>query len=104
MGAGMMGPRYGIRPGMMGGGCQGYGPQYGPPVGPQSQQPSKPLTEKDVRMMVENYIQSTRNPNLKVGKITAKDAYFEAEIMTKNDSLVDIILVDNDTGWMRSMY
>jgi len=84
---------YGMGPGMMG---QGYGPQY--------QQERKPLTEKDVKAMVENYVQSTRNPNLKLGKITDKDQYFEAEIVTKNDSLVDKILVDKQTGWMRSIY
>ncbi len=83
----------GMGPGMMG---QGYGPQY--------QQERKPLTEKDVKAMVEIYVQSTRNPNLKLGKITDKDQYFEAEIVTKNDSLVDKILVDKQTGWMRSVY
>ena len=91
MGPGMMGS--GMGPGMMG---QGYGPQY--------QQERKPLTEKDVKAMMENYVQSTRNPNLKLGKITEKDYYFEAEIVTKNDSLVDKILVDKQTGWMRSVY
>jgi hypothetical protein len=91
MGPGMMGR--GMGPGMMG---QGYGPQY--------QQESKPLTEKDVKAMLENYLQSTRNPNLKLGKITEKDYYFEAEIVTKNDSLVDKIIVDKQTGWMRSVY
>jgi hypothetical protein len=41
---------------------------------------------------------------LKLGKIMDKDQYFEAEIVTKNDSLVDKILVDKQTGWMRSIY
>jgi hypothetical protein len=105
-GPGMMGPGYqGMGPGMMGQGYQGgYGPQYGSPSGPQYHQESKPLTEKDVRAMLENYIQSTRNPNLKLGKITQKDHCFEAEILTKNDALVDTILVDKQTGWMRSVY
>ena len=104
-GPGMMGRGYGMGPGMMGPGYQGYGPQSGSPAGPQYQQESKPLTEKDVKAMVENYIKSTRNPNLKVGKITAKDGFFEAEIVTKkNDVLVDTILVDKNTGWMSSSY
>jgi hypothetical protein len=76
----------------------------GPGYGPQYQQERKPLTEKDVKAMVENYVQSTRNPNLKPGKITDKDQYFEAEIVTKDNSLVDKILVDKQTGWMRSIY
>lgn len=94
MGPGMMGPGYGY--GMRGPGYQGYGPQY--------QGSQEPLKEKDVKAMLENYVQSTRNPNLKVGKITEKDAYFEAEILTKENALVDKILVDKNTGWMRSVY
>jgi len=102
MGPGMMGPGYGY--GMMGPGYQGYGSRYGSPSGPQYQQPQKPLAEKDVKAMLENYVQSTRNPNLKVGKITEKDHYFEAEIRTKDNALVDTIVVDKQTGWMRSVY
>lgn len=94
MGPGMMGPGYGY--GMMGPGYQGYGPQY--------QGSQEPLKEKDVKAMLENYVQSTRNPNLKVGKITEKDHYFEAEILTKDNALVDKILIDKNTGWMRSIY
>jgi len=96
---------YGMGPGMMGRGYPGYGSQYGSPYGPpQYQGPQGPLKEKDVKAMLENYVQSTRNPNLKVGKITEKDAYFEAEILTKNNALVDKIQVDKNTGWMRSIY
>jgi hypothetical protein len=93
---------YGMGPGMMG---RGMGPgMMGPGYGPQYQQESKPLAEKDVKAMLENYVQSTRNPNLKLGKITDKDHYFEAEILTKDNALVDKILVDKQTGWMRSIY
>ncbi len=93
---------YGMGPGMMG---RGMGPgMMGPGYGPQYQQERKPLTEKEVKAMVENYLQATRNPNLKLGKITDKDQYFEAEIVTKSDSLVDKIIVDKQTGWMRSVY
>ena len=90
MGPGMMGP------GMMGPGYPGYGPQY--------QQPQKPLEEKDAKAMVENYIQSTRNPNLKLGEIKDMGYVFEAEILTKDNSRVDKIIVDKNTGWMRSAY
>lgn len=96
---------YGMGPGMMGRGYYGMGRgMMGPGYGPQYQEESKPLTEKDVKAMLENYVQSTRNPNLKLGKIAEKDYYFEAEIVTKNDSLVDKIIVDKQTGWMRSIY
>lgn len=99
MGGGMMGRDMG--PGMMG---PGYGGQYGPQYGPQYQQPRKPMEEKDAKAMLENYIQSTRNPNLKLGEIKDVGNAFEAEILTKDNSLVDKILVDKSTGWMRSIY
>ena len=101
MGPGMMGPGYGMGPGMMG---PGYGGQYGPQYPPQYQQPRTPMEEKDAKAMLENYIQSTRNPNLKLGKIKDVGPAFEGEILTKEDSLVDKILVDKGTGWMRSIY
>lgn len=98
-GPGMMGPGYGMGPGMMGPGW-GSGPQYGP----RYQQPQEPLKEKDAREIVENYLRSTRNPNLKLGKITDKERYFEAEILTNEGSLADKIAIDKTTGWMRSIY
>ena len=84
-------------PGMMG---PGYGPQYGP----QYQQPQRPSEEKDVKAILENYLRPPRNPNLKLGKITEKDNYFEAEILTKDNSLADKIIVDRYMSWMRSVY
>jgi len=101
-----MGPGYGYGPGMMHGG-KGVGPgMMGPGYGygPQYQPPQKPLEEKDAKEIVENYVRSTRNPNLKAGKITDKDTYFEAEILTKDGSLADKLAVDKRTGWMRSIY
>ena len=103
MGPGMMGG-YWMGPGMMGRGwgpgmmCPGYG------YGPQYQQPQKPLEEKDAKAILENYLRSTRNPNLTPGKIEDKGNVFEGEILTKNDALVDKILVDKNTGWIRSVY
>lgn len=99
MGPGMMGRGMGpgmMGPGMMGPGYRGYGPQY--------QQPQKPLEEKDAKGILENYLRSRRNPNLKLGKVTEKDNYFEAEILTRDNSLVDKIIVDKYSGWMSSIY
>lgn len=108
MGPGMMGRGYGMGPGMMhrgwGMGPQS-GPQYGPGYqGPQYQQPQKPMDEEDAKSLLEDYLQSSRNPNLKIGKIEDKGGTFEAEIQTKDGSLVDRIVVDKRTGWMRSVY
>ncbi len=103
MGRGMMGG-YGMGPGMMGGQGMmgpGYGQQY---QQPQYQQPQRPLEEKDAKVILENYLTNMRNPNLKLGKIKDAGNAFEAEIVTKENSLVDKIIVDKMTGWMRSAY
>ncbi len=101
MGQGMMPHGQGMGPGMMG---PGYGQQYGYSGTPGYQQPQRQMEEKDATEIVENYIRSTRNPNLKLGKIEEKGATFVAEILTKDDSLVDKIEVDKSTGWLRSTY
>jgi hypothetical protein len=100
-GSGMMGSGPGPGSGMMG---PGHGQQYDQQNAPQYQQPQKPLNENQAREMVENYLQSTRNPNLKLGKIEDKGNAFEANIVTKDGSLVNKILVDKDTGWIHSAY
>ncbi len=109
MGPGMMGPGMMGRDtgsGMMDRGMTGpgYERQYGPQYGPRRQQPDKPLEEKDARAILQNYLQSMRNPNLKLGKIKDIGIAFEAEILTKDDSLVDEIHVDKNTGSMHSAY
>jgi hypothetical protein len=107
MGSGMMGPNYGMGNGMMG---RGYGmgngtmrPNYG--YNQQYRQPRKPINEKDARGIVENYLNSTRNPNLKLGKIKDEGSAFEVDIVTKSDgTLVDRLLVSKGTGRLRSAY
>lgn len=98
MGGGMMGygQGYGMGPGMMG--SRGYG--YGRPYA----EPGKPLEMKDARTMMEDYLRSTRNPNLKLGKIKDKGTAFEAEVLTKSNALVDRVLIDKQTGLMNSAY
>jgi hypothetical protein len=93
MGPEMMGPR------MMGVGYPSFGPGHQPLV-----KVVRALEEKDVITMMESYLQGIRNPNLKLGEIKDKDAYFEVQIVTKNNVLVDTILVDKQTGWVRSIY
>ena len=119
MGPGMMGGRgygYGMGPGMMGG--QGYGYGMGPGMmgpgqgyyGPSQQNPyaqqqsQKPIDKDQAKSMVENYLKSTGNPNLKLGDIKDAGQNFEADVVTKDNSLADKILVDKNTGWMRPAY
>jgi rubrerythrin len=122
MGPGMMGGGYG-RGGMMGGsgsgygmggGMMGYGPGYGSGQGMMSgrgygsgqsyAEPGKPLEMKGAKAMMEDYLKSTGNPNLKLGKIKDTGAAFEAEVLTKNNSLVDKVLINKQTGRMSSAY
>jgi hypothetical protein len=108
MGSGMMRNGYGQGSGM---GSGMMGPGYSNQENPRYQQPEKqyqqlekPLDEKDARAILENYLKSTRNSNLKLGKIKDEGDAFEGDILTQNGSLVDKILVSKDTGAMRSVY
>ena len=76
------------------------GRRHGYGMGPELNRLQTPLQEDGARAVVENYLQSTRNPNLKLGKITEHGDVFEAEIVTKDGSLVDKLIVDKSTGWM----
>jgi hypothetical protein len=90
---------WGMGPGMMWGYGGGYG--YGPP---QNRSGGKPIDKKEAKAMMEDYLKSSRNPNLKLGKIKDIGNAFEAEILTKKNSLVDTIIIDKQTGWIRSAY
>ena len=110
MGPGMRGPEM-MGPGMMGPGMMGPGRARHMRPGwsarnypPQYQQKNGPLEDKDARGIVENYIKSTRNPNLEIGNIKDAGDVFEAEIVTKDKSLVDKVMIDKSSGWMRSAY
>lgn len=95
-------PGYGMGPGMM---EPGYGGGPGYFGGPGHRQYRPPLEKEEVREMLENMIRTSRNPNLKVGRIDDAGAYFEAEIVTKgSESLVDRVLVDKHTARLRSAY
>ncbi len=64
----------------------------------------KYFDENKAASLVQGYIRSTNNPNIRLGGVTAKDDYYEALIVTMDGSLVDILLVDKHTGMIRSMY
>lgn len=99
MSGGMMGDRgygHGMGGGMMGGRGYGYGQSYAAP--------GKPLEMKDAKVIMEDYVKSTRNPNLKLGKIKDRGYSYEAEVVTKSNALVDKILINKQTGRMSSAY
>jgi hypothetical protein len=102
MGSGMTGPGmmpdYGMGPGMMG--HRGYGTGQGM-TGPRYDKKTGPIGKDQAKMLAERYVQSTGNPNLKLGKVEEKETYYEAEIVTKDNSLVDKLQIDKNTGWLR---
>jgi hypothetical protein len=109
MGPGMRGPGYGRGYGYGPGPHRGpgynrghgmWGPGYGSPYG----QTLQPLKKEGARALVEEYIGSGRNPNLKVGDIEDEGPVFVVEILTKEGSLVDKLAVNKDTGWINSIY
>jgi len=96
MGPGMMHRWGGMGPGMMNRHWYG-GPRYG--------RTDRELGSEEARDMVQEYLDMSRNPNLKIGGIEDKGNVFEAEILTKEaGDLVDRIQIDKRTAWMRSVY
>ncbi len=102
-----MGRGMGMMGGMMYGGYSGAGPSFGGPdncpyhdltVG------AAPITKDEATTILQNHLKWTRNPNLKLGKITENDKGFEAEIVTKDNSLVNKIFIDKETGRARPVY
>jgi len=101
MGPGMMGGGYGMGPGMMGS-YYGSGTDRG--YGRHHQSTGKAINAKEAEIMMKDYLKSSRNPNLKLGKIKDAGDSFEAEILTKKNDLVDRVHIDKATGYIRSAY
>jgi hypothetical protein len=76
------------------------GPGYGSVA--KATGPEKLLTENEARTMFENYIKSTGNPDLSLGRIEDVGVSFKAEILNKDSSVADEILLNKKTGSMRS--
>ncbi|MFO7667951.1 MAG: hypothetical protein R6V76_15165 [Desulfobacterales bacterium] len=96
---------YGMGQGMMGGYGYGMGQgMMGPGYSPQYRNSGKPIDLKEAKAMMSDYMKSSRNPNLKLGKIKDSGEAFEAEILTKKNDLVDRVYIDKATGSVRSAY
>ena len=90
----------GYGPGMM----QGYGPGYGPRGDVQGNQTNQTLnlTTDEVKSRMERWLVRRDNPRLKVGEVKEKDAdTITADIVTKDNSLVQRFIVDRHTGFVR---
>lgn len=113
MGPGMMGGGYGPCGGMMGPGMMGYGGGYGPGWMAQGHGPGMMGYGGDygnrgdlnlTANQVKDYLtQMIRNPNLKVGSVTEKDAdTIVAEVVTKDkDALVQRLDFNRHNGFVQ---
>ena len=76
------------------------GPGYGSVA--KTTGPEKLLTEDQARTMFENYIKSTGNPDLRLGRLEDVGVSFKAEILNKDNSVADELLLNKKTGTIRS--
>lgn len=91
MGGGRMHGRMGMKP------CMRM--RYG-----SGEMPSGPLSAEDAGRLIETHLQNRGNPNLKLRDVETANDHFIATIVTKDDSLVDKVKIDKETGWFRSIY
>jgi hypothetical protein len=96
----------GMGPQGMGGRMHGGGPygNYCPGMqwGPYGVR--KPVkTAGEAKQAIETYL-SGNEDGLHVGKIEEKSLYFGAEILDRNNKIIDRLIVDKRTGRMRSIY
>jgi hypothetical protein len=61
-----------------------------------------PLAEDEAKMLMRNYVSA--NPNLKIGNIKQEGDTYVGEVVTQDGSLVEKLVVDKWTGWMKRTY
>lgn len=102
------GDGWNIERGMMGPGWRNGTGAAMPGVYPWESPPyrrfDKPLDKMEALVLVQNYVDSTNNPNLKLGQETDNATGYELDIVTKDNSLVDRLLVNKDNAEIHSAY
>ena len=76
-------------------GGQDYVPQERNSAGPLAQTPT--LTNDQAYDIVERYVKKL-NPDLKVGRINDAGSFFEAEILSKDKEVIQLVGVDKKSG------
>jgi hypothetical protein len=62
------------------------------------------LTKEQAAQIAQAHVRALGNPNLKLGDLVEFEPYYEVPIVTIDGSLVENLLVDKRTGWLRSVY
>ena len=60
------------------------------------------LTQDQARLVMGNYLKSTKDPNLVLGQVSEEQTYFEGDVATKEGTVVDKLRVDKQTGGIQS--
>ncbi len=64
----------------------------------------EPVTMDQARYLVDNYMYLSGIPDLKPGKIIEKDNEFDVEIITKDGSYLGMLVIDKQTGVIKSPF
>lgn len=76
-------------------GGQGYVPQRRGPAGPLAQRLS--LSKEQAYDIVARHVKRL-NPDLEVGRINDAGSFFEAEILSKDNEVIQLMGVDKESG------
>jgi hypothetical protein len=85
-------------------GYQDYRDRYKMEFEKKSPNLEEPVTMDQAHYLVENYIYLLGNSDLKSEKIIEKDNEFDAEIITKDGSSLGMLVIDKQTGVIKSPY
>lgn len=90
---------------MMMGGRMGGGMMGAQMNQPSAAQPiSSPRTKEQAKERAEQHLNSLGNPNLKVGEARETAASYEIDVVTKENSLVNRLIIDKQTGELKAQY
>ncbi len=90
-----MGPNHASACGVGAKGGESYVPQRRGPTGPLAQRLS--LTKEQAFEIVSQHVKRL-NPNLEVGRINDAGSFFEAEIISKENEVIQLMGVDKESG------
>jgi hypothetical protein len=74
--------------------------QMGP--GPGYLSSTEPLDRDQAKELFDYCIISSGNPDIRIGEVKETGDYFEAEIVTPDGSVKDVLQVNKKTGWVKS--
>lgn len=83
---------------------QDYKNKYDQKYKNKSPKPEEQITIDKAQSLVYNYINLLGFPGLRSGKIIDRGNEFEAEILTGDESLFDKIIIDKQSGEIKSKH